>query len=552
MTVLVHLARAWRPRTFNELIGQDLTVKILKNSLYKDIVFPVYLLSGQRGSGKTTTGRLFAGALNCARLADFQQHPQEIDLPCLACASCEAMKMGAHPDFFEIDAASYTGVDNVRQIIEAASFLPILGTRKIYLIDEAHMLSKAAFNAFLKILEEPPKSVVFLLATTEVTKIIDTVRSRCFNLFFDPIATPHLTKHLVYICQQESLEYDELGLSCIAAESQGSVRDALNLIERVRLAHGSVTMNAVTKVLGLPQETIFLELFAALSNNSAHDVLAITIKYDFSLYNPTILWKKIVEYVRMLLSIVCNVPCEIIHEKQLVQLAHTFSQDQLTRFLEILYTSELHYVKTLSAPGLMELVLLKMLEIKNSSQNIVHNVHTPPSITNKKIAPAPVVQQVTPEQTAPIDDPWKYFLHELQAVHEPLVNSIFRQGQFRGKQHKEITIAFSSELIFFKDSLESTRLLWQPILEKCFEPSVVCTYIFTAEIKSPAPILQKKAEPISQQRSYKITHDNMQKKPVAMQEQKINNSHLESLPRAQSVLQVFPGTLTEIKENNHE
>jgi DNA polymerase III subunit gamma/tau len=175
MSTHLNLARAWRSRTFDEIVGQDLTVRLIKNSLYRGHFFPVYLLSGQRGCGKTSMGRLFAAAVNCAQLPAFQQKPQEIVLPCRTCHSCQAMIAINHPDFIEIDAASHTGVDNIRTIIEAASFLPLIGHYKVYLIDEAHMLSKAAFNAFLKILEEPPRSVLFLLATTEPLKIIDTL-----------------------------------------------------------------------------------------------------------------------------------------------------------------------------------------------------------------------------------------------------------------------------------------------------------------------------------------------------------------------------------------
>ena len=178
------LSRRGRPTTFDTIIGQDLPVRLLKNSLYVGSIFPVYLLSGMRGSGKTTTARVFAAALNCVNRESFQQDPKQYSLPCGACDSCRAMAASRHPDFIEIDAASYTGVDNIRDVIESASFVPVLGKTKIYLIDEAHMLSKAACNALLKVLEEPPHSALFMLATTDADKIIDTVRSRSFRLFF--------------------------------------------------------------------------------------------------------------------------------------------------------------------------------------------------------------------------------------------------------------------------------------------------------------------------------------------------------------------------------
>lgn len=179
----LNFARRLRPQRFSDIIGQDLFVGMLQNALFLNKFFPVYLFSGQRGCGKTTTARVFAAALNCLKRGEAPLQ----DIPCLTCSSCLATKAGNHPDFIEIDAASNTGVDNVRAILESSSYLPVLGKYKIYLIDEAHMLSKAAFNAFLKLMEEPPQSVLFMLATTESYKIPETVRSRCFQLLFKPI-----------------------------------------------------------------------------------------------------------------------------------------------------------------------------------------------------------------------------------------------------------------------------------------------------------------------------------------------------------------------------
>jgi len=150
--VNLNLARKWRSRNFDQIVGQDLAIRMLRNSLYLSQFFPVYLFAGQRGCGKTSTARVFASAINCANLSKFQKNPKKCHVPCLECESCCAMLSGNHPDFIEIDAASHTGVDNVRQIIESSSYMPLMGKKKIYLIDEAHMLSKAAFNAFLKIL----------------------------------------------------------------------------------------------------------------------------------------------------------------------------------------------------------------------------------------------------------------------------------------------------------------------------------------------------------------------------------------------------------------
>ncbi len=284
-----NLARSWRPKQFAQIVGQPLPVKMLQNSLYTNHFFPVYLFSGQRGCGKTTTARVFAAALNCEKLIKFQKDPKNI-LPCGSCQSCSMMAQGKHPDFIEMDAASHTGVDNVRSIVDAASFMPLAGQKRVYLIDEAHMLSKAAFNAFLKILEEPPSSVLFILATTDPHKIIDTVRSRCFQLFFDPVATDIVAHHLKNVCTKEEIAHDDAGLQAVVANSEGSVRDALNLLEQVRFSADSVTKRAVLDVLGHVDEEQIEKLFCALLASDASQLQIVLQEINFSSCTPEPLW----------------------------------------------------------------------------------------------------------------------------------------------------------------------------------------------------------------------------------------------------------------------
>lgn len=261
---VLNLTRKWRSKKFKEIIGQDLVVKILQNSLYKKSFFPVYLFSGQRGCGKTSTARVFAAAMNCANLEKFQANPKDFQIPCLECDSCRAMAQMRHPDFVEIDAASYTGVDNIRNIIDTSSFLPALSQKKIYLIDEVHMLSKAAFNAFLKILEEPPKFVVFILATTEMQKVPETVKSRCFQLFFNSVPTINVVQHLQTICDQERIAYQEFALELIAQVSEGSLRDAINLLEQARFAGERVSREVVCSVLGYVDDQYIYDIVCAI------------------------------------------------------------------------------------------------------------------------------------------------------------------------------------------------------------------------------------------------------------------------------------------------
>lgn len=247
---MLNLARRLRSQTFEQVIGQPMVVRILKNSLYKNYFFPLYLFAGMRGCGKTTTARIFAMAINCQSLVKFQANPRENFVPCLECISCISALSGNHPDIIEIDAASNTGVDNVRQIIENSTFLPLMGHKKVYIIDEAHMLSKAAFNAFLKVLEEPSASVVFILATTEHAKIIDTVRSRALQLFFRPVSMNIIKNYLSQVALQESIQIQDEALEIIARQSEGSVRDALNMLEQVRFISSTISVEHLQAIFG--------------------------------------------------------------------------------------------------------------------------------------------------------------------------------------------------------------------------------------------------------------------------------------------------------------
>jgi len=247
---MLNLARRLRATTFDGLIGQPLIVRILKNSLYKNYFFPLYLFSGMRGCGKTSTARIFALAVNCFKLNNFQKQPLDNPVPCLECKSCLAGINNNHPDIIEIDAASNTGVDNVRQIIDNSTFMPILGRKKVYIIDEAHMLSKAAFNAFLKVLEEPPESVIFILATTEHAKIIDTVKSRSMQIYFKPVIASDLKNYLVEVCNHEKISIDNDALSVIVSNSEGSVRDALNMLEQIRFVSSKINSSTIKAIYG--------------------------------------------------------------------------------------------------------------------------------------------------------------------------------------------------------------------------------------------------------------------------------------------------------------
>lgn len=453
-----NLARTWRSSQFDEIVGQNLAVRILKNSLFLDQYFPVYLFAGQRGCGKTSMARLFAASLNCEKLPVFQQQPKSVVLPCRECRSCRAMKDGSHPDYIEIDAASHTGVDNVRQIIDAASLLPVFGGKKIYLIDEAHMLSKAAFNAFLKILEEPPMSVIFILATTDMYKIIDTVRSRSFHIFFKPIAPAVLTDHLEYICQQEKIPYHKDGLAIIARQTDGSARDALNLLEQVRFSTEVVTEAAVLEVLGYVSDAHMLQMFEYVIANTPESLLEFLRTLPFSDYNPAIVWQQFSLLVRSVLwvSYRLEAPGYAQHASQLEHYAQRVSSERLTGFLQLMYQHELLFFKTTAQHDMFEMVLLLMC---NAQRHGSINVPVPSdqAVPLQKIPMDSAVQQkssamAAQPEIAVLQTPWQQVVTALNQKNNFMMQSVFHQMKFHGhdQQTGHVSVSLGQQYAFFK------------------------------------------------------------------------------------------------------
>ncbi len=273
------LARKYRPQTFTQLIGQEAMVQTLGNAIRRDRLAHAFLMTGVRGVGKTSTARLIAKALNCIG-PDGQGGPT-ID-PCGVCEPCTAIAEGRHIDVIEMDAASHTGVDDVREIIEAVRYAAVSARYKIYIIDEVHMLSRNAFNALLKTLEEPPPHVKFLFATTEVDKLPVTVLSRCQRFDLRRIQAPVLAAHFGEICRAEQVEAEDEALVMIAAAAEGSVRDGLSILDQA-ISHAdmagggpestSVTAAQVREMLGLADKTMQRRLFTALIGGKGDGVL---------------------------------------------------------------------------------------------------------------------------------------------------------------------------------------------------------------------------------------------------------------------------------------
>jgi len=267
------LARKWRPKNFDSIVGQEFAIQAIKNSIQNERIHHAYLFSGTRGVGKTTIARIFAKCLNC--------QTGVTDTPCCECSSCLEIDQSKAIDVIELDAASNTQVDNMRELMENANYQPTSSPYKVFIIDEVHMLSKSSFNAMLKTLEEPPAHVIFILATTDPEKIPVTVVSRCLHFNLMQMTNEELIGQLKKIFDEEKINYDEPAVDMIAQFAEGSMRDALSLADRViNYTNGEVLSEKLQTILGIISKDTTTDLIEAIVNNKKEVVQSIlsTIK----------------------------------------------------------------------------------------------------------------------------------------------------------------------------------------------------------------------------------------------------------------------------------
>ena len=269
------LARKYRPSNFEEVVGQPHIIQAIINSIASNKIHQAYIFSGTRGVGKTTLARILSKCLNCL------SSDTPVTKPCDSCTVCDEIKNGRHLDFLEIDAASKTGVDDMRELLDTVQYKPSSGRYKIYLIDEVHMLSTSSFNALLKTLEEPPSHVIFIFATTDPEKIPKTVQSRCLQLNLKTINRDNLEAHLQNVINSEKIKHDKNSLALISDSAQGSVRDALTLLDQ-SIAHGNGALNEadVKALLGTIDDSLVSELIGAVVNGEAEKAFNIFYKIE--------------------------------------------------------------------------------------------------------------------------------------------------------------------------------------------------------------------------------------------------------------------------------
>ncbi len=290
------LYRKYRPKTFDEVVGQDHIVTTLKNQIKLDKISHAYLFTGSRGTGKTSTAKIFAKAINCL-------NPKPDGSPCLECEACKALDK-TNIDVLEIDAASNNGVDEIRDLREKVKYPPVVGKYKVFIIDEVHMLSTSAFNALLKTLEEPPSYTVFILATTEVHKLPATILSRCIRFDFKLVSLEDLSSLLRRVLTEENVKFDEQSINVIARAGEGSVRDTLSIADRcVSFAGDELTYKKVVSVLGISERETLIKMADLILTKNIGEAL---VELDMVLgqgKSPLVFSNDLVSYFRDLLLI---------------------------------------------------------------------------------------------------------------------------------------------------------------------------------------------------------------------------------------------------------
>jgi len=453
--------RKYRPQNFNYLVGQDHVRQTLMNALKEKRTVHAYIFAGPRGTGKTSTARLFAKSLNCL-------DPDENMEPCNKCEICVSINEGRLIDLIEIDAASNRGIDEIRDLIEKINFAPTRAKNKIYIIDEAHMLTKEAFNALLKTLEEPPAYVYFILCTTEPHKIPETIISRCQRFDFKRIDAKTIMARLSYIAQLEKIEAEDRAIEAIAKNSEGGLRDAIGLMEQLT-TNNKLTYEHVKEMLGLSGHENIDEFYKFIESGDASNALL----FIQNLYKEGF---DLAQFTRELL--------EVLREK-LISAVQKSETDKINRLIAVtdVFQNALDKFKSAAIPQLpLEIAVIELCGYKKDSTPIAAKISAPAvtqiaaesKSTVKKSASAKTkpVSSVSSETTMPEDETIELTLDNISAkwpriienIKTPTLKQGFKNAKPDSLKNDTLTLEFKSK--FYMDEVLSTNHLNE--LEKVF------------------------------------------------------------------------------------
>ena len=356
------LYRKYRPKNFNEMIGQDVIVKTLQNAISRNKISHAYLFTGPRGTGKTSTAKIFAKTINCEQ--------PENGIPCEKCVCCTQINNQQNVDIIEIDAASNNGVDEIRELKNKVNLVPSISKYKVYIIDEVHMLSTSAFNALLKTLEEPPSHVIFILATTDPHKVLPTILSRCQRYDFKKVSENKIYDRLKYVCEQEKITIDDSALKEISRLANGGLRDALSILDQVAAySNDTITEKNVHDVNGTITQNDLKKMILSLTNDDLLNIFNIIDDYDNSGKNFVKLIEEIILFYKNIL-LMKKIPnyFDNNYSELYTEFENLYTEEQLIDILNEL-NSNINVIKNDSNSRLIfELAIIKIINIKKNSQ----------------------------------------------------------------------------------------------------------------------------------------------------------------------------------------
>jgi DNA polymerase-3 subunit gamma/tau len=481
------LYRAWRPQRFEEVVGQEKTVTALRNAIKGGRLSHAYLFSGPRGTGKTSIAKIIAKAVNCEDIKEGE--------PCNHCSSCTDINNGNFMDVIEIDAASNRGIDEIRDLREKVRVLPAQGKKKVYIIDEVHMLTTEAFNALLKTLEEPPDSVIFILATTEPQKIPDTIRSRCQSYNFRRLTGPEILERLQQVANSDGIDLDREAGQLIARRANGGLRDALSTLDQIYSYKGkTISKNDVLEVLGLVDELFLAQLLEKVLQQDTAGIIEMIASALGEGKEAQQLARETAFYLRdLLLYTVMGDEAEfiVVNEAARPFLEEQKSRTERRQLLQALRLLMDTADKLRFSEGnrfILEVAFLQMAEILNSSSSV-------PQQTRPEPKPARVAVESRNDRDKAREILWNRLLAGVKEKNIP-THALLVQGKLLGARDDTLYIGYKKGYRFHKERMEekANRDLLEGVARDIFNREVEIEFIFLDDDQYNDIIVKKAIE----------------------------------------------------------
>ncbi|WP_456441076.1 DNA polymerase III subunit gamma/tau [Caldithrix abyssi] len=446
----VVIARRYRPQTFEEVIGQEHVSKTLANAIANGRIAHAYIFSGPRGVGKTTTARILAKAVNCEK--------GPTPTPCNTCPSCQAITKGNAMDVYEIDGASNRGIDEIRNLREKIRFAPSMGKYRVYIIDEVHMLTKEAFNALLKTLEEPPEHVIFIFATTEIHRVPPTILSRCQRFDFRRMPIKTIMEHLRKICDSENIKVEEEALLQIAKKADGSMRDSQSILDQlISFSGNEIKFEDVAKALGVIHQDEFFNLTDYIRNSDIKNIILTANKIFQTGYDLNEFLLGLEEHFRNILVLKATNSPDLLDTSEVYleryrELAKELSENDLIGYLKTI-AETINAVKASQQPQLkFELGLVKLAKLPKTTEieQILENLNLLKKKASNNIASDHQPAYSTSSQAAStldltaIQNKWKQFV-QLISAQRPSLSSVLEKAMLKHFNDGKLTVSLGKE-----------------------------------------------------------------------------------------------------------